>query len=140
MSNVLGRGDIIAVSRKNDTSYNLQQVPFVNGALVAMEPDTGRVLALTGGWDYGQSNFNRGTQAQRQPGSTFKPIVYLSALEQGISPSNPVSDDRIRLPLRNGEVFAPRNADGRYVLPVHVCGVGTIAQFDDNASHEPYWS
>ncbi|MBV8573416.1 MAG: penicillin-binding protein, partial [Acetobacteraceae bacterium] len=65
----------------------LRQIPAVQGALVSLEPGTGRVRAMVGGWSYEQSQFNRATQAVRQPGSSFKPIVYLTALEQGISPS-----------------------------------------------------
>ena len=65
----------------------LRQIPLVQGALVSLEPGTGRVLAMVGGWSSEQSQFNRVTQAQRQPGSSFKPIVYLTALERGISPS-----------------------------------------------------
>jgi penicillin-binding protein 1A len=65
----------------------LRQIPAVQGALVSLDPETGRVLAMTGGWSYEQSQFNRATQAVRQPGSSFKPLVYLTALEQGVSPS-----------------------------------------------------
>ena len=115
VSDILGLGDLIAVSPRDDEgAYDLQQIPLVNGGLVAMDPQTGRVLAISGGWDFGQSNFNRATQAQRQPGSTFKPIVYLAALEAGISPGAPVSDDRIKLALGRGEFFEPKNADEAY--------------------------
>ena len=65
----------------------LRQIPEVQGALVALDPATGRVLAMVGGWSFEQSQFNRATQAFRQPGSSFKPMVYLTAMEQGISPS-----------------------------------------------------
>jgi penicillin-binding protein 1A len=65
----------------------LRQVPLVQGALVSLDPRTGRVLAMVGGWSFEGSQFNRATQAQRQPGSSFKPMVYLTALEKGISPS-----------------------------------------------------
>ncbi|HVZ08438.1 penicillin-binding protein 1A [Rhodopila sp.] len=70
----------------------LRQIPTVQGALVSMDPRTGRVLAMVGGWSFEQSQFNRATQAQRQPGSSFKPIVYLSALEKGVSPSQRFMD------------------------------------------------
>ncbi len=70
----------------------LRQVPQVQGALVSLDPMTGRVLAMSGGWHFETSQFNRATQAQRQPGSSFKPIVYLTALEQGLSPSQRVLD------------------------------------------------
>ena len=70
----------------------LRQVPLVQGALVSLDPVTGRVLAMSGGWSSGASQFNRATQAQRQPGSSFKPFVYLAALESGLSPSQRVLD------------------------------------------------
>ena len=70
----------------------LRQVPAVQGALVSLDPVTGRVLAMSGGWSFEASQFNRATQAQRQPGSSFKPFVYLAALEAGLSPSQRVLD------------------------------------------------
>ena len=70
----------------------LRQVPVVQGALVSLEPSSGRVLALVGGWSFEASQFNRATQAMRQPGSSFKPMVYLTALEHGMSPSQKILD------------------------------------------------
>jgi len=70
----------------------LRQIPSVQGALVSIEPTTGRVVAMSGGWSFETSQFNRATQAQRQPGSSFKPFVYLTALEAGLSPSQKVLD------------------------------------------------
>ena len=70
----------------------LRQIPIVQGALVSLEPSTGRVLAMSGGWSFEASQFNRATQAERQPGSSFKPMVYLTALESGFSPSQRVLD------------------------------------------------
>ena len=78
-------------------TYALRQIPEVSGALVAMDPHTGRVHALTGGWSYTQSEFNRATQALRQPGSSFKPIVYLAALDSGFTPSTVILDAPITL-------------------------------------------
>ena len=100
-SDALQPGDIVAVEAvakdKDDKdypagTYGLRQVPEVSGAFVAMDPHTGRVLAMTGGWSYQQSEFNRATQAMRQPGSSFKPIVYLAALESGFTPSTIILD------------------------------------------------
>jgi len=71
----------------------LRQIPKVEGALVSLDPATGRVLAMSGGWNGGASKFNRATQAQRQPGSSFKPFVYLTAMEAGISPSARFDDE-----------------------------------------------
>ncbi|CAM3782219.1 penicillin-binding protein 1A [Litorimonas haliclonae] len=93
VTEVVSVGDIILVQRKEDTDeYNLRQVPKINGALIAMDPHTGRVLALVGGYSFEQSQFNRATQAQRQPGSAFKPFVYAAALENGYTPSSQVLD------------------------------------------------
>jgi penicillin-binding protein 1A len=91
---VLAPGDVVAVERLNDSrvGYALRQIPEVGGGLVAMDPHTGRVLALTGGWDFRVSQFNRATQAQRQPGSSFKPFVYAAALDNGFTPSSLVLD------------------------------------------------
>ena len=68
-------------------SYGLRQVPQINGAIVAMDPHTGRVLAMSGGFSYASSQFDRAMQAQRQPGSAFKPFVYAAALDNGFTPS-----------------------------------------------------
>ena len=90
---VLHPGDVIAVEAlKEPGVYGLRQIPNVDGAVVAMDPHTGRVLALTGGFSYRRSQFNRATQAQRQPGSSFKPFVYLAAMQQGFTPSTLVLD------------------------------------------------
>jgi penicillin-binding protein 1A len=70
----------------------LRQIPDVGGALVAIDPHTGRVLAMSGGWDYAMSEFNRVTQARRQPGSAFKPFVYLAALDNGFTPATLILD------------------------------------------------
>ncbi len=70
----------------------VRQVPKVEGALVSLDARTGRVLAMVGGWSFKESQFNRATQAQRQPGSSFKPFVYLDAMERGIPPSEKFDD------------------------------------------------
>jgi penicillin-binding protein 1A len=91
---VLAVGDVIAVEPLGDgkPGFALRQIPEVSGALVAMDPHTGRILALVGGWDFRISQFNRATQAQRQPGSSFKPFVYAAALDNGFTPSSLVLD------------------------------------------------
>ncbi|MBX8785631.1 hypothetical protein HBA94_17895, partial [Ochrobactrum sp. GRS2] len=73
-------------------AYRLRQVPKISGALVAMDPHTGRVLSMVGGFSYAQSEFNRATQAYRQPGSAFKPFVYAAALDNGYTPASVVLD------------------------------------------------
>ena len=75
-----------------ENAYNLRQVPDVDGGLIAIDPHTGRVLAMVGGYSYKRSQFNRATQARRQTGSSFKPFVYLTALENGYSPTDLILD------------------------------------------------
>ena len=85
-------GDVIVLEfDKTTKTYNLSQIPKVNGGLVVLENNTGRILAMVGGYD-SSSSFNRSTQAKRQLGSSFKPIVYLAALENGYSPVTKVLD------------------------------------------------
>jgi len=85
-------GDIIYVKKIDDNSYSLQQLPKINGGIVAIDPFTGRVLALSGGFSFKNSEFNRVSQALRQPGSAFKPFVYALALENKYTPSSLVLD------------------------------------------------
>ncbi len=100
-SDVLSAGDVILVEpvTQNEQgeayaegTFALRQIPDVDGGLVALDPHTGRVLAMSGGWSYQRSEFNRATQALRQPGSAFKPIVYLSALANGFTPATIILD------------------------------------------------
>jgi penicillin-binding protein 1A len=95
----------------------LRQIPTVQGALVSLDPATGRVLALVGGWSFEQSQFNRVTQAMRQPGSSFKPMVYLTALEKGISPSQRFLDAPIVIDTPAGR-WRPGNYSGGFSGPV----------------------
>ena len=85
-------GDIIYVEKIKDNKFNLRQLPKVNGAIIVMDPYTGRVLALSGGFSFKNSEFNRATQAFRQPGSAFKPFVYALALENGYTPATLILD------------------------------------------------
>lgn len=85
-------GDVIPVARLGSSSYALRQIPAVSGAMVVQEPQTGRVLAMVGGWDIRNSSFNRATQAMRQPGSSFKPFVYAAGLDNGMTPASIVAD------------------------------------------------
>ena len=99
---VLANGDIVYVEEKNEKEdsveygllplYNLRQFPDINGALVALDPHTGRIFAISGGISFNKSEFNRATQAYRQPGSAFKPFVYLTALEKGLAPNSKILD------------------------------------------------
>jgi len=95
----------------------LRQIPAVQGALVAVDPMTSRVLAMVGGWSFEISQFNRASQAQRQPGSSFKPMVYLTALEQGLSPSQKFLDAPIVINTPEGP-WRPANYEGSFKGPM----------------------
>jgi len=122
---VLAVGDVVAVAAvaKDDEdyqpgSYSLRQIPAINGALVAMDPHTGRVLAMTGGYTYRASQFNRATQAKRQPGSAFKPFVYAAALEHGFTPSSMVLDAPFVIDAGAGQgKWKPANYTKRFYGP-----------------------
>lgn len=100
--------------------YRLRQLPEISGAMVAMDPWTGRVLAMVGGFSFDQSQFNRATQAYRQPGSSFKPIVYSSAIDNGYMPSTVLMDAPIEIDQGQGQgVWRPENFSvGKYQGPV----------------------
>ncbi len=92
--------------------------PYLQGAFVAMDPRTGAVRAMIGGRDFDDSKFNRATQALRQPGSTFKPIVYADAVQNGRPPSYIVDDSPISIPQAGGGVWTPQNYEGKFEGPV----------------------
>ena len=113
----LQRGDLIFVEPRGD-QYALKQIPAVNGALVAIDPQTGRVLAMVGGYSYALSSFNRATQARRQPGSAFKPFVYAAALEGDFTPASIVLDAPISFAGGpNGTRWTPENYSREYYGP-----------------------
>ena len=94
--------------------FRLRQIPEISGAIVAMDPYTGRVHAMVGGFSFDQSEFNRANQAMRQPGSSFKPIVYATALDKGYTPSSQVLDAPFVLDMGPGQAaWAPTNYDGK---------------------------
>jgi penicillin-binding protein 1A len=98
------------LKQRTGSLYNLCQIPDVSGALVAIDPHTGRVLAMSGGFSFEMSQFNRATQAKRQPGSSIKPFVYLTALENGFTPSTLVDDSPISIPQGPGmPAWTPSN-------------------------------
>jgi penicillin-binding protein 1A len=102
-------------------TYALRQVPNVNGGVVVMDPATGRILAMSGGWSYGLSQFNRAVQAQRQPGSSFKPFVYLAAMDAGFTPSTIVEDAPFEYAPGYGQpVWRPSNYGGGFLGPLTV--------------------
>ncbi|SSC64880.1 penicillin-binding protein 1A [Ciceribacter selenitireducens] len=110
---VLAPGDVVFVEPLADAEggYRLRQPPKVQGGLVAMDPHTGRVLAMVGGFSYAQSEFNRATQAMRQPGSSFKPFVYAAALDNGYTPASVIMDAPIEF-VSGGQVWRPQNYGG----------------------------
>jgi penicillin-binding protein 1A len=118
VGSALKPGDIIYVAPSGQLNqFHLVQVPDVEGALVAMDPHTGRVLAMVGGFSYGNSQFNRAVQALRQPGSSFKPIVYAAALDNGYSPASVLLDAPIEFKLQNGDVWKPKNYEKSFFGP-----------------------
>jgi penicillin-binding protein 1A len=115
---VLKVGDVIYVENLNDNIFALRQLPSVNGGIVVMDPFTGRVLALSGGFSFKKSEFNRATQALRQPGSAFKPFIYALALENGYTPSTLILD--APLVLEQGfdlKMWKPENYGKKFYGP-----------------------
>ena len=112
----LAVGDVVYVEPVADKpdQFRLRQIPEISGAIVAMDPNTGRVHAMVGGFSYDQSEFNRAIQAMRQPGSSFKPIVYATALDNGYTPSSTIMDSPFVLDMGPGQAaWAPSNYDGK---------------------------
>ncbi len=118
-SNLLEAGDVILVARGEDgqNRWSLRQIPEVQGGFVAMDVNTGRVLAMQGGFSYQDSVFNRATQATRQPGSSFKPLVYAAALDSGYSPATIVIDAPIEIENGDGSIWRPKNASDQFYGP-----------------------
>ncbi len=115
-ADVFQPGDVIYVEAKEDGGWQLRQVPQINGGMVAMDPHTGRVLAMVGGFSYAASEFNRASQAYRQPGSSFKPFVYAAALDNGYTPASVVLDGPIAIEA-GGELWQPKNYGGKFAGP-----------------------
>ena len=118
LNKLLKPGDIIYVKNIRDNLYSLRQLPKVNGGIVVMDPFTGRVLALSGGFSFKKSEFNRATQAKRQPGSAFKPFVYALALENNFTPTSLILD--APLVLDQGEdlkMWKPENYGKKFYGP-----------------------
>lgn len=112
-------GDVIYVEpiEGKEGQYRLRQVPEISGAIVAMDPHTGRVKAMVGGFSFDKSEFNRATQALRQVGSAFKPFVYAAALDNGYTPSSIILDEPVEIDQGNGEIWRPENYDGKPTGP-----------------------
>ncbi|NTU43146.1 MAG: hypothetical protein HGA78_08880 [Nitrospirales bacterium] len=120
LTDILHTGDIIWVRFKTigkPVSFSLDQEPEVEGAVVAIEPETGFIRAMVGGFSFSTSEFNRAVLAKRQPGSSFKPVIYASALENGFTPSSVINDEPISYPGGPGGEWRPENYDHKHYGP-----------------------
>ena len=121
INSFLKKKDLIILKKykeNNIDNYKIDQIPEVNGAIVVIDPRNGRVLALSGGYDFDGSEFNRATQAYRQPGSAFKPFVYLAALENGYLPNTKILDAPLVIDQGPGlEKWKPKNYSGMFYGP-----------------------
>ncbi|MEL6432627.1 MAG: PBP1A family penicillin-binding protein, partial [Pseudomonadota bacterium] len=120
LQNTFERGEVLYVRRVTDggnfVRWSVRQVPEVQGGFMAMDVNTGRVLAMQGGFSYQHSVFNRATQAKRQPGSSFKPFVYAAALDSGYTPATIIVDAPIEIDTPQG-LWRPKNSSNRFYGP-----------------------
>lgn len=121
-ADVLKRGDVVYAIQDERGKTQLSQLPLVQGALVAMEPKTGAILAMVGGFDFFTNNFNRATQARRQPGSGFKPFIYSAALDNGMTPASIILDMPVVLEDSGDseEKWRPENSSGDFLGPMRL--------------------
>ena len=120
-SDLLAAGDVIRVAEDGNSGWALSQIPDVEGALVAMDPDNGAIRALAGGFDFFRSKFNRVTQAERQPGSNFKPFVYAAAMDKGFTPASIINDAPVVFADAGTEgVWRPENYSGKFFGPTRL--------------------
>jgi penicillin-binding protein 1A len=118
VNQVLSPGDVIYVEPiEQSGQYKLRQIPEISGAMVVMDPHTGRVLSMVGGFSFDQSQFNRATQALRQPGSSFKPIVYATAIDNGYTPSTIILDAPLEVDTGSAGIWEPENYGGQFYGP-----------------------
>ena len=118
---VFSQGDKIRVIQASDGEWRLAQIPDAQAALITLEPDSGAIKAMVGGFDFYQSNFNRTLQAQRQPGSNFKPFIYSAALEQGMTPATIINDAPITFDDKYNETgWRPVNSSGKFHGPTRL--------------------
>ena len=116
------RGALIRIARTPKNTWEITQLPEVEGAFIAMDPRDGSVRALVGGFDFEKSKFNHVTQAWRQPGSSFKPFIYSAALEKGFTPATVVNDAPLFFDagVTGGQPWEPKNYDGGFEGPMSV--------------------
>jgi penicillin-binding protein 1A len=120
-ADILSVGDIVRVKQQDDGSWMLEQLPRVEGALVSLRPADGAIQALVGGFDFRRSKFNRATQAQRQPGSSFKPVIYSAALEKGFTPASMINDAPVVFDDPKLEsTWRPENYSGEFFGPTRL--------------------
>ena len=120
-ADVVARGDLIRVLRAADGRLQFSQMPHIQGALVSLDPQNGAIRALTGGFSFEQSNYNRAAQAKRQPGSSFKPFVYSAALEKGFTAASVFDDGPYEaVNPGTGEIWRPQNSDGSFLGPLRL--------------------
>ncbi len=112
-------GDLVRVRRNEQDQLQFSQIPRIQAALISMDPHDGSIKALVGGLSFDQSHYNRATQAQRQPGSSFKPFVYSAALDAGYTPATLINDAPLEV-FEAGmkEVWRPKNSDGTFLGPI----------------------
>lgn len=115
MSEIVKKGNVILVSQLEADQFKLEQIPNVTGSLVAMDPKTGRILALVGGYDFSMNQYNCALQAYRQSGSCFKPFVYLVGLENGLTPETKILDAPISISLGRNGYYSPQNYSRNYL-------------------------
>ena len=116
----LRRGAVVRIAQTPKGSWEITQLPEVEGAFVALSPQSGAIRALVGGFDYAKNKFNHVTQAWRQPGSSFKPFIYSAALEKGITPATVVNDSPLFFDssVTGGQPWEPKNYDGTFDGPM----------------------
>ena len=118
----LRRGAVVRIAKAGKDSWEITQTPEVEGALVSLDPRSGEIRALVGGFDFQKNKFNHAVQAWRQPGSSFKPFIYSAALERGVTPSTVVYDTPLFFPgaVTGGKPWEPKNYDGKFEGPMTV--------------------
>lgn len=118
----LRRGALIRVQKDDKGGWQIAQMPEVEAAFMAADPQTGAVRALVGGFDFNRNKFNHVTQAWRQPGSSFKPFIYSASLEKGFTPASVINDEPIVFPasVTGSQAWEPRNYDGKYEGPMRM--------------------
>lgn len=128
-SDVLAPGDIVRVTQDDKGKWLLRQQPQVEGALIALDPNSGAIVSLVGGFDFNRSKFNRVTQAQRQPGSNFKPFVYSAALEKGFTPASIINDAPVVFEDAGAEgMWRPENYSGKFYGPTRLRTALTLSR------------